>query len=75
MTTQEKLEELSAVLWFLVSLTTDHEPLCTIKDSVSGCNCDVTIKEDDPLWLRARKALFLPNEIKEELADLLEELG
>ena len=60
--------ELSAVLWFLASLTSDHEPGCVVKDGKGEpCDCDVTLREGEPWWRRVRASLSLPAALKGRL--------
>jgi hypothetical protein len=60
--------ELSAVLWFLASLTSDHEPGCIVKDGKGEpCDCDVTLREGEPWWRRVRASLSLPAALKGRL--------
>jgi hypothetical protein len=64
----DPFKELSAVLWFLASLTSDHEPGCIVKDGKGEpCDCDVTLREGEPWWRRVRASLSLPAALKGRL--------
>lgn len=62
---KDPLAEISAVLWFMASLTCDHEPLCGIKAS-GPCDCDKYVPDDDPWYVRIRKSLQLVSKLQLE---------
>lgn len=64
---EDPLDELSAVLWFLASLTCDHEPGCAIKQGDGSlCDCDKPLPDGDPWYVRARNALRIVGDLKAE---------
>lgn len=72
----DPFHELSSVLWFLASLTSDHDPGCIVKDGKGEpCDCEVTLREGEPWWRRVRASLRLPSQLKERLLALEERLS
>lgn len=73
---QSDEKELSEVLWFLASLTCDHEPGCAIKQgNASSCSCDKLIPDEDPWRARIRAALQLPSSLGRQIAQLQSEIA
>jgi hypothetical protein len=71
----DPFHELSSVLWFLASLTSDHEPGCIVKDGKGEpCDCDVVLREGEPWWKRVRASLRLPSALKGRLLEAEEKL-
>lgn len=83
----DPFRELSDVLWFLASLTSDHDPGCIVKDGTGSlmgvpctlgdqpeCDCDVTLREGDPWRARVRASLGLPAALKGRLEAVEERL-
>lgn len=64
----DPFHELSSVLWFLASLTSDHDPGCIVKDGKGEpCDCEVMLREGEPWWRRVRASLSLPAALKGRL--------
>lgn len=66
---KDAVSELSAVLWFLASLTSDHAPGCAVKEGDGQpCDCEVLLPEGSEWRARVRGALRLLGKLRVEQA-------